>query len=665
MPEYKVKVSTGDLALSHTLNDVYIKLVGEDDESQLVFLKGAGNYFGSDWTYMLECPSLGKLLMVELEKKSRPLFITDDWFVDNVEVTSPEKTVYKFPIFEWIQDEDSHFYREGKAVLIFNEDNDETRVAREKELKHRRKEYCWSVYKEGMPRCMKADSGLDLPLEVRFSYTKATEFLWTAAEGLLRMKIAHLQNCKDPWTDFDDIHKVFNWHKNDSSKYVYNHWRDDAFFGYQFLNGLNPMLIRRCSSLPENFPVTEETVKLEGGAELSQEMKKGNIFLCDYKLLDGVKTNVINDEEQYLTAPLVLLHKTFADKLMPVAIQLKQQPADDNPIFVPSDAEYDWLTAKTFVRSADFNLHELNVHLLRTHLLAEVFAVALLRNLPRVHPLYKLLVPSTRYTLQINTLARGQLISDEGVLTLYSSSGGEGMVDILERSTSALTYSSLCLPDNIQERGMENVPNYFYRDDGLQLWDIIHKFVKDVLTFYYQSDADVKKDSELQDYIKDIFEQGFLSNTESGIPQSFRTVPELVKFVTMVIFTCSAQHSAVNNGQMDFGNWMPNFPPSLQRPPPSKKGRTDESTLLNTLPDVNATVNILSVLWLLTTPSTDFVDLGQFPRERFTEDKPREFIQNFEKDLEKLDKAIEKRNKKLDLPYTYLQPRNMENSITI
>uniref|UniRef100_A0A3Q1K9K0 Lipoxygenase domain-containing protein n=1 Tax=Anabas testudineus TaxID=64144 RepID=A0A3Q1K9K0_ANATE len=439
------------------------------------------------------------------------------------------------------------------------------------------------------------------------------------------------------------------------------------FFAYQFLNGVNPMVIRRCTALPSNFPVTDKM--LLHGHSLEDEMKNGNIFLCDYKNFDGLQPNIINGKAQYLMAPLVLLQKTPNDKLMPIAIQLKQTPADDNPIFVPNDPEYDWLLAKTFVRSAEFTEHQLNSHLLRTHLLAEVFAVSLLRNVPRVHPLYKLLMPHMRYTLQINILARYLLVSDNGFFKKNTASGGEALITILQRSLSSLTYRSLCIPDNIADRGLESVPNFYYRDDGLRIWKIINSFVKGILKYYYKSNKEIQKDPELQNWIGDIFKHGFLSKESSGIPKSIPTVDELVKFVTMVIFTCSAQHSAVNTGQYDYGGFMPNTPITLQLPPPTQKGLANENTLLQTLPTISGTFNGMAVMWLLSKRSSDSVILGLYREEYFTEETPCKLIKVFQGELKKLSEDINKRNKSLEneskIPYTYMDPAVMENSVAI
>uniref|UniRef100_A0A674A070 Hydroperoxide isomerase ALOXE3-like n=1 Tax=Salmo trutta TaxID=8032 RepID=A0A674A070_SALTR len=549
------------------------------------------------------CPSsLGHLEFVVLE--SEPYlpfcFLNSDWFCSKVVVTTPEGDMANFPCYHWISGHERLVFREATGY--------------------------WSIYAEGLPQIMKVDSTSELPAEVRFSFTKNFEFNFTAVEF-----------------HFTHDHFVF------FLEYAEKNWKEDEFFGYQLLNGLNPMMIHRCSKLPENFPVTEDMVKASlFGKNLEAEIQKGNIFLVDYKRLHGVTANVIHGKQHFLAAPLCLLYVTPEDKLIPIAIQLKQEPGEDNPIFLPTDSEYDWLLAKIFVRSADFAEHELNFHLLRTHLLAEVFAVSTLRNLPMVHPLYKLLISHFRYTLQINTLARQTLVSENGVIT--------EVLPIPFLSVASLTYSSLCMPEDIIARGLESIPNFFYREDGLKLWAIVHRFVQKMIGHYYTCDSDVQKDCELQNWIKDIFFHGFLS---------FSSVTELVKFLTMVIFTVSVQHAAVSNGQFDFGGWMPNFPISLQQPPPTTKGQCTESTMLKTFPDISTTVHGMAVLYLLSTQSTDYVALGNGYQDHFSEKIPLELIHETQDVLKKFNFEIQGRNVSLPLSYTYLNPNNVENSVAL
>uniref|UniRef100_A0A3P9IZ88 Lipoxygenase domain-containing protein n=1 Tax=Oryzias latipes TaxID=8090 RepID=A0A3P9IZ88_ORYLA len=613
--EYQVTVYTQDMAYAGTKDDVYITLVGKRGSSQHGKL-GRNKFFFHRGDVSIDHMNLGELLLIHLEK--RGLVIKDSWLPAKVEVRSSNGKLYVFPIYHWLKGNKKHFFREGAGLIL-------SHVLCPSGIRtaHSWLTFLccsvllrWAVYKEGIPLCMKADTLMSLPPDDRYPFTRDLELVL--------------------------------------SDYVMKHWREDAFFGYQFLNGVNPMMIRRCKTLPSKFPVPSNMIFGKSWLTLRTEMKvTGNIYLSDYNILDGVETNTINGRKQFLAAPLVLFHKNEYNEMMPIAIQLKQKPGKDNPIFFPTDSEYDWLLAKTYVKSADFNLHELNYHLLRTHLLAEVFAVSLQRNLPRVHPVFKLLIRHTRYTLQINFLARNLLISKIGILTLYTASGGKGILTLLEKSVYSMTYRSLCIPDDIADRGLEDVPNFYYRDDGLKLWNIMHRLV--VSIFYYKYDWMVQNDAELQNWIQEIFENGFLRRREK-----FTTVAELVKFVTMVMFTCSAQHAAVNNGQYDFYGWMPNGPSTMQEPPPTQKGKADEASFLSTLPDVETTVLIMA-----TTLGFDSNNLTCFVEEHFTEDFPRYKVTVFQRELKKLSKEIYKRNRDLELPYTYLDPKLVENSVAI
>lgn len=57
--------------------------------------------------------------------------------------------------------------------------------------------------------------------------------------------------------------------------------------------------------------------------------------------------------------------------------------------------------------------------------------------------------------------------------------------------------------------------------------------------------------------------------------------------------------------------------------------------------------------------------LGNFPYEIFTEEKARNMIKRFQKALQGIEGDIEQRNKSLDVPYVYLVPKLVPNSITI
>ena len=101
-----------------------------------------------------------------------------------------------------------------------------------------------------------------------------------------------------------------------------------------------------------------------------------------------------------MVAPLVLfVVRDPGGDLIPIAIQLGQDPGPDNPIWTPRDNTEDWIMAKLWVRCADFHVHYAITHLFKTHLVIEPFAVAMMRQLSTSHPIYKLMKPHFRLVL--------------------------------------------------------------------------------------------------------------------------------------------------------------------------------------------------------------------------------------------------------------------------
>nr|XP_011724765.1 arachidonate 15-lipoxygenase-like isoform X2 [Macaca nemestrina] len=102
---------------------------------------------------------------------------------------------------------------------------------------------------------------------------------------------------------------------------VRDSWKEDALFGYQFLNGANPMVLRLSAHLPARlvFPPGMEELQ----AQLEKELEGGTLFEADFSLLGGIKANIILCSQQHMAVPLIMLKLQPDGKLLPMVIQVR------------------------------------------------------------------------------------------------------------------------------------------------------------------------------------------------------------------------------------------------------------------------------------------------------------------------------------------------------
>ncbi|XP_038851475.1 arachidonate 12-lipoxygenase, 12S-type [Salvelinus namaycush] len=670
MEEYKVTVATGTSEYSGTNNYIYVTLVGENGQSERTILDNPGLDFcrGAVDEYKVCSPApLGPLLLVRLEKQR--YWVEDNWFCRYVTVEPPGGgTALTFPCYRWLIGDVKVEIREGTAKRLSDDTSPQLLAHRKAELQERQTIYRWAAWASGIPKCIDAKTEADLHQDVRFDSEKRSDFEGSLHYAILELSLKKLAiRFGKSWDDLEDFKRCFWKLKSPIAEYCMEHWKEDWFFGYQCLNGSNPRMIQRCKELPGNFPVSGDMVQgsLAPRTTLDKELKAGNIYLIDYAIMDGVPTNVIRGKPQYIAAPLCLLYEHPDQGLIPIAIQLGQTPGLDTPIFLPNDPPLAWLLAKIWVRHSEFQVFQLLSHLLRTHLLVEVFCVATLRQLPAVHPVYKLLAPHLRYTLEINCRGRTQLVSADGIFKRVVSTGGEGLLVLSQREYKVLTYRSLQPCWDFQQRGATTLRDYFYREHSLMLWDAIHSFVSGMISVYYHCDSDVVEDPELQTWIKDIAEEGFVDVPTFGLSNELKNKAELVTLLSVAIFTSTAQHAATNNGQFDWCAWVPNTPCTMRHPTPTDKDAVTMEMIMDSLPDVSQTCLEMAITWHLGRPQPDAVPLGQYPEQYFTEPQAQEVIDRFRKELKDIEEHILSQNQGLELPYLFLLPSRIENSITI
>lgn len=486
-----------------------------------------------------------------------------------------------------------------------------------------------------------------------------------------RAALKAASGASDP-RSIDDYREIFKTIDIPAIAYTF---QDDREFARLRVAGPNAVLIELVEgSVPASCPITaEQYAAIVPNDTLAAALADGRIFQCDYKDLATIEPGIWNGQAKYLTCPVALFAvPPQSGSLVPIAINCDpSNPACE--VITPStdpDRQWGWEMAKFCVQAADGNYHELFAHLARTHLVIEAVAVATHRHLPDQHPLWALLVRHFEGTLFINWAAAVSLITKGGPIDHIFAGTIESSQATAAKARLSFNFAEGALPANLAARGFgpdSKLADYPYRDDALLVWGAIEGWVRSYVSVYYAADSDVAGDTELAAWGSAIAGAGSIEGFVTPA-----TIAELVQVLTMIIFTGSAQHAAVNFPQKAIMEFAPAVTGALWQQAPDVQGGVTKAQWLAMMPPQEMALEQLKVLYLL--GSIYYRPLGtyvspQYPYPKWFqdpaiigEDGP---LARFNAALAGVEQTIVERNANRLHPYTFLLPSLIPSSTNI
>ncbi|GAB6033440.1 hypothetical protein CHUAL_013326 [Chamberlinius hualienensis] len=660
--DFVVHVKTGDRKGAGTDANVYLRLHDDSGNVSDEILLDA--YFhndherGESTSYGIwAAKHLRNVFKVEFRRDSYGF--GDNWHLDFIQVDDKRRgTTHTFPVHRWIKPDFNYFVPEFDSCLP---EFDERREERMFELAEKKRMYEYVMNVVNGPVQVKL-----LPDDETFS----DSYKWDIGTQKLKL-IAHSTLIKLQtdayWESLDDLKSIYRFSLGEPQ--CMTHWKDDWWFGIQRLQGCNPVLIRLCEEIPDKFGVTDEMMRpILDGMTLDEAIKKKKLFIVDMKLLHELKCK----ENRVMCTPIALFYLNKEQTFLPVAIQLFQNKAPDNPVFLPTDPPYTWLLAKMYYNNADAMYHQSLTHLGFTHLMMEGVVVCTHRNLSPSHPLFRLMAPHFLFLLAINTRGLEKLVSPGGWVDKTMTGGRDGMFNLIVRGFE-LWHMNVqgCLPQEIASRKVDDpkvLPYYPYRDDAVPIFEAIRRYVTKVVNYYYDTPLKIQNDYELhawrRELVRDRYNCGLgLHGVPGDDVNGFTTVDEIIETVTSIIATCSIGHSAANFQQYDEYAFLPNYPGILIGDIPKTKEPLTERDILCRLPNKDITLDTMVITKLLSSKGTK--SLGDFEVQYLFDPVSLQAAKEFREELARLSDEVKLRNETRVFPFPWLDPEIIPNSISI
>jgi hypothetical protein len=281
----------------------------------------------------------------------------------------------------------------------------------------------------------------------------------------------------------------------------------------------SPAFITRANRVGD-IPFTEAEVMgynaITGGVSLADLVAQGRVFIVDFYPLyqDGVLGAAPN---AYLEAPTAVFfldgplknrssngkwnkhaaNAKHGPALMPLAIKYNVQ---QSYVISPKDPHADWFLAKAVFNCLDRDVNAIFHFVLHTAI--SNVAIAAQKHLASEHPLFRPIQLAAAENFGIIFAGVAKLLAPGGSFDTYLSLSGSSIESLLfpyfmQRFDWRLTN----LWENLEARGVSDIPGFLYRDDGAALYDALYVYMEKYLAASYKKRGSVENDVELQGFI--------------------------------------------------------------------------------------------------------------------------------------------------------------------
>ncbi|KAJ3327684.1 Mitogen-activated protein kinase 4a [Blyttiomyces sp. JEL0837] len=390
---------------------------------------------------------------------------------------------------------------------------------------------------------------------------------------------------------------VANFSSIDSLKQVYNYIpapqalqydpTTDRYFGHSRVT-FAAQYITAVQALPftlTSAQTTEITALLDDSDTLANALANNSIFVEDHSSYNWTLNYVIPG--RYMTTPTAMFYySNKTGKMIPLAIKTQ---ALEGYVVTPSDG-HDWLLAKIMVNSFYSWRSNTVDHFLDTHMVLEPLQTSRLRTMGDAHPISVYLAAALKQNTG-NALAGARLLLPPvvGAIDRTFAINSTGSVTAIAKKYPTWSF-------------FQNIPEIDFAAKGVPsttpivkfssaLYAQILKTATNLVNVYYETDAAVVADVELQNWAKDAVMNGKVV----GLPTWITTKDSLAKILAQISYLTGVHHHALNSFTLHEWQEVMTFPVALYAPIPTSVGTVNATNIVNWLPGPKAAIGQVGV----------------------------------------------------------------------